>query len=124
MSDVYHGEARFTRMARADAATLALVSDAEQVEELRRAVARLEAENAALARRTEEVVHAHTRQARALDVLDLDLNRLLQRRGVDELRAVLRAARRVYWLVRYRPLQWWRYHAARPQSRPAGRRAR
>ena len=100
------------------------MSDTDELDELRRAVARLEAENAALARRTEDVVHVHTRQARALDELALDLNGLLQRRGADELRAILRAGRRVYWLIRYRPLQWWRYHAARPQSRPAGRGAR
>jgi hypothetical protein len=89
------------------------MTSAEDVAELRRAVARLEDENAALERRTAEVVRDQTRQARALDELGVDLNALLQRRGADELRATLRALRRAYWLVRHRPRQWLRYRRER-----------
>lgn len=82
------------------------MTTAEETERLRRAIGRLEAENAALEQRTAAVVEAETRQARALDELGLDLNALLRRRGAQEVRATLRAVRRAYWLVRYRPLRW------------------
>ena len=72
------------------------------LEAMRRRVAALEAENEEMRRRSSAAVARAERQAAWLDELGIDLNALMAKRGADELRATFRAARSVYWMIRYR----------------------
>ncbi len=74
----------------------------DDLEAMRRRVAALEAENEEMRRRSGAAVARAERQAAWLDELGIDLNALMAKRGADELRATFRAARNVYWMIRYR----------------------
>jgi hypothetical protein len=77
------------------------VTDEPDLARLRTRVAALEAENAELKRRSEAAVARETRQARKLDELGLDLNAVMQRRGAEEFRSLVRGGRWVYRQVRW-----------------------
>jgi predicted nucleic acid-binding Zn-ribbon protein len=78
------------------------------LEDLRARVEALEAENAELRRRTEAAVASSRRQADALDEAGLDLNELMRKPGAKEFRALVRATRGVYRLVRWEAPKWLR----------------
>jgi hypothetical protein len=76
-------------------------SEQSEIEALRRRLAQLEAENAELAARANAAVAAAQDKSYWLDRWGLDLNRLMERKGAEELRAAVRAVRGVQrWLLR------------------------
>lgn len=71
-------------------------SEPSEIEVLRRRLTQLEAENAELAVRANAAVAAAQDKAYWLDRWGLDLNGLMERKGAEELRAVVRGLRGVY----------------------------
>ena len=71
-------------------------SEQSEIEVLRRRLAQLEAENAELAARANAAVAAAQDKTYWLDRWGLDLNRLMERKGAEELRTVVRGLRAVY----------------------------
>jgi hypothetical protein len=71
------------------------LDEQRELETLRARVAVLERENAEMARRTNAAVAEAQERVYWLDRWHVDLNALMRRRGASELRAALRAVRRV-----------------------------
>ena len=69
-------------------------------ERLRERVAALEAELVEVQARTNAAIGQWQERAYWLDRLHLDLNRLMERPGANELRLALRAVRTVFWRMR------------------------
>ena len=71
-----------------------------ELELLRARVAALEAELVEVQARTNAAIGQWQERAYWLDRLHLDLNRLMERPGANELRLALRAVRIVFWRIR------------------------
>jgi hypothetical protein len=71
-------------------------SEQSEIEVLRRRLTQLEAENAELAARANAAVAAAQDKAYWLDRWGLDLNRLMERKGAEELRTAVRGVRGIY----------------------------
>jgi hypothetical protein len=84
--------------------TAAETSNGQQLqaenELLRARVAALEAELVELQASTNAAIGQWQERAYWLDRLHLDLNRLMERPGADELRLALRAVRSVFWRIK------------------------
>jgi hypothetical protein len=72
----------------------------EELERLRARIAQLEAELVEVQASTNAAVADWQERAYWLDRLHIDLNRLMQRPGAEQLRLLLKGARAVYWRLK------------------------
>ena len=84
---------------------MATTGEHTEVEELRARVQALERERLELIERTNAAIAAAEERAYWLDRWQVDLNAVMRRRGMGELRALLRALRGVVRAARH---LWWR----------------
>jgi len=84
---------------------MATTEEHTELEELRARVRALERERLGLIERTNAAVAAAQERAYWLDRWQVDLNAVMRRRGMGELRALLRALRGVVRAARH---LWWR----------------